>query len=248
MNNPVDFSVINPYGDGTLMPGTAGPAITGSPNPNVFDTSSGAYNTGIAGMAGASSPMAPMMSMNMFMNPYRNMVLDNALDRLRDQQDLDLNMVQGSAASAGAFGGARHGLVEAELMDRYSRNAGELATTILSSGFDTTADLGLRSVDQQQRGYGELIRGAPVGFQMGQSAMAGQAAAGEQQQRLLQMILDMAGGNTDAFAAGPSEQLRAAIMGSQGNPLAGRTLQTQQYNPGMFDYLSMGMGVLGGGK
>ncbi len=248
-SNPQFMPMANPYAmGGDLYGATQQPAFTPGTNPNVFDTASEAYTGGVQGLAFGASPVAPMLSMNMFMNPYRNMVLDNALGRLRDEQAQGLNMVRGQAHQASAYGGARHGLVEAELMDRYNRNAGELATSILSQGFDTTAGLGLTSVGQQIGANQARVGAAPVGFSLGESALQGQLQSGNMQQMMLQRILDTAGGNADAFRAGPQEQLRTAVMGTHNNPLAMRSQTTQQYNPGMFDYLSMGMGILGGGK
>lgn len=220
--------------------------VTPSSNPNIFDTSAGAFNAGVGGLAYASNPMTPAFSMNMFLNPYRQMVLSDTLSRQRDDMAQNLNMVRGQAHQASAFGGSRHGLVEAELMDRYNRNAGETAARVMQQGFDTSANLGLQGMAQNRIASQSLASMAPVGFNLGNQALTGQMQSGMQQQQMLQGILNMASGNVDAFAGGPSQQLRTALLGAQGNPLANRSQTTEQFNPGLLQFMQFGAGLMGG--
>lgn len=239
---------MNPYLPGGPLYNQAASTgdVTPGSTPNVFDVSGQAFNAGVGGLAHATNPLTPAMSMNAFINPYRQMVLSDALSRQRDDMAMNLNMVQSQAAQQGAFGGARHGLVEAELMDRYNRNAGELAARVMQQGFDTSANLGLQGMAQNRIAAQSLASMAPVGFNLGDQALTGQMRAGSQQQQMLQQILSMAAGGTEAFGAGPTGQLRTALLGAQGNPLAGRSQTTEQFNPGLLQYLQFGAGLMGG--
>jgi hypothetical protein len=218
----------------------------GRPANNVFETAGRAYERGVEGLSIATNPFAPVMSMNMFLNPYREQVLNDVLSRQRDDMGMSLNMVRGQAAQSNAFGGARQGLVEAELMDRANRNAGETAARVLQSGFDTSARLGMEGLAQNRIAAQALGSMAPVGFNLGNQALTGQMRAGTTQQDMLQNILNASTAQVEGFGAGPVQQLRTALLGAQGNPLAGRSQTTEQFNPGLAQYLQFGSSVLGG--
>lgn len=220
----------------------------GAAGQNIFGQASDAYTEGVGALSHVANPYAASMSMNQFMSPYRERVINDAVSRLRDRRSDDLNMVRGQAAQASAFGGARQGLVEAELIDRYGRNEDELASRLLQQGFDTSANLAFRNLDSMRGAGSALVGAAPTGVQMGQAALGMQASAGAQQQSFLQRLLDESTGNYQNYANYPQQSLSTALAGIQGNPLANASQTTEQYNPGLFDYLSFGAGVFGGGK
>lgn len=99
---------------------------------------------------------AAVRSMNTYLNPYQTDVIDNMISRMRESRAEDLNMVGSQAAQAGAYGGARQGLVEAELMDRYNRNENEAIKTALQEGFNTSAGLGQNLLGIEQGAAGGL--------------------------------------------------------------------------------------------
>ncbi len=215
---------------------------------NVFQNSASALQGGQNAVAGAISPGAVPMTMNQYLNPYQGQVIGNTLGRMQDMRNQDLNMVQTQAANAGAFGGARHGLVEAELMDRYNRNMGEQVASMNQQGFNTAASLGQNRINQIMQGGGMLGNFAQQGFGMGQQTLQNQQAAGQQQQQMMDRILGQATAQYDTYANYPQQALATALAGVQGNPLSGAGTTTQRYKPGLFDYLGMGAGIMGGGK
>lgn len=216
--------------------------------PNVFDTSSAAFNMGADTLAQVANPFAVNMTMNQFLNPYRNAVLDDAVSRLRDRRSESLNMVQTDAAAAGAFGGSRHGLVEAQMIDDFGRQEDELVARLLQDGFDTRFSMASQTLDQRMAAGTNLLGASTTGFNLGSAAMDRQYDAGNMQQQLLQQILGLAGQQYDQYASFPQTSLATAMAGVSGNPLAGNATQTSRYNPGLFDYLSFGTGVMGGLK
>ncbi len=359
-------------------------------------------------------------SMNAFANPYRAQVLDNALSRIADQRGVAMNEIQGAAAAGGAFGGARHALLEAEAMDRFNQNENETIARLLQQGFDSQAQLGaqqaglnqqvslanqanrvqtrlanqqtnlqgqlanqdasLRAMlanqaatnqfglanqsanlqaqlanqqtgaqlgiaDQEaflraglanqstalqgglanqsafmqaqlanqqnqratnlanlearlraglsnqgtatqislanqgaqnqalgqlsreqlqaqmanqsaflqqqqlaQSAAGGLLNASSLGYDLGMGSLQGMERQGDQLQAFNQNIIDRANDNVNAYANYPTSQLGAVMGALQGNPLSVATNTRTQYNPGLFDYLSMGTGVLGVGK
>lgn len=216
---------------------------------NIFQQSSSAYSQGQGALSRAADPRFTRYSMNMYLNPYTDLVTNRSLDRLWDQQSRDLNMVRGQAAGSSAYGGARQGLVEAELMDRYTQSAGDLAANEYRTGFNTA--LGAAQTDRGQTiaaGQG-LLQAAPVGFGLGQRVLQQQQAAGEQQRSLAQSILDQAAGQYQGYVNYPQMALARALQGIQGNPLGaestitGEQTQTTTQQPGGLSYMSLLSGV-----
>ena len=215
----------------------------GGQQPNVFQQSSNAYGSGTNAMQQAVNPLIVPATMNQYLNPYQNQVIDTTLGRMRDNAMQDLNMVRAQAAQAGAYGGARQGLVEAELLDRYNRNMGEAAGSMAQQGFNTAAQLGQNRISQLMQGGSGLVNAAPVGFGLGQNVLQQQQQAGAMQQGMMQQILNQATGQYDTYANYPQTALATALAGVQGNPLAGAGTTTTRTTPGLFNYLSLGAGL-----
>jgi len=225
-------------------PGAAQPYGSYTPTGgNVYQQAAGAYGNGLNNMNFASSAGAVPMTMNQYLNPYQGQVINNTLGRMQDQGMQDLNMVRAQAAQSGAYGGARQGLVEAELMDRYNRNMYETAGSLNQQGFNTAAQLGQNRIGQIMQGGQSMVNAAPVGVNMGNQVLAQQGQAGAMQQGMMQQILDQATRQYDTFQSYPQTALGTALAGVNGNPLAGATTSTTTQKPGLFNYLSLGAGL-----
>jgi len=231
--------------------------MTSDPNtPNIFQQSANAYGQGVNMLGAATNPMAPIYSMNMFLNPYRQQVVGDVLGRMFDQRDMDLNMIRGQAAQQRAFGGARHGLVEAELMDRYHRNMGEQAARMMQQGFDTAADFGIQTLGQARLAGQGLVNAAPVGYNMGAATMNQQQQTGDIQRSLVQQMLSQGAGQFDTYANYPAMMANQAMNSIRGNPLSGNTTtrtttigegqSSTSFNPGPLQFLQAGAGIMGG--
>lgn len=82
-----------------------------------------------------------------------------------------------------------------------------------------------------------------LGFGMGMDLTRQQAAQGQQQQAMNQALIDAAKGQYAGFAGAPAQSLQtflAALGGSQ----TGQQTTTQTQRPGLFNYLSLGLGAL----
>jgi hypothetical protein len=108
---------------------------------DMASTGTGAWTEGMAGATdavnqglGQFSPenLAAMNQMNQsgteynigqeYLNPYQQNVIDTTMSEMRRQQNMDMNQVSAQAAKAGAFGGSRHGVYEAETMRGHDAN------------------------------------------------------------------------------------------------------------------------------
>lgn len=229
-----------------LTPATPMQTTTAPQTGGVYQQSAGNLAQAGGALGYTTMPGAIANSMNSYLNPYRTQVIDDAMGRLRDRRDNDLNMVKGNAAQSNAYGGSRHGLVEAELIDRYGRAEDEQLARLLQQGFDTTAGLGAQELGFMQSGAGGLMNLGNTQFNIGQQVAQGQLQAGTMQQQLLQAILGGSAGQYGQYANYPTQQLGTLLSALSGNPLGAN--QTQSYKPGLFDYLGMGAGVYAAGK
>jgi hypothetical protein len=142
---------------------------------------SGTVGQGIQQILGAAAPVG-QQQISQYLNPYQQYVTDE----IARQGQMMQNQLAGQAVGAGAFGGGREGVQQAELQGRTLSTIGQS----LGSGFQTALGAAQR---QQQVG---LAAGQQLG-QMGglQQQMAGQDinqlfAAGGVQRQLAQQALD----------------------------------------------------------
>ena len=125
----------------------------------------------LAGTGAAFDPSATTGGVSTFFNPYTSAVIDQSLADLQRASDIAALREDAQAAQAGAFGGSRAGIVQAErdrnLLDAQARIAAQL----------------------RQQGYGQALQQAQQAFEAGRSGQQnlaqltgqlGQAGAGTQ--------------------------------------------------------------------
>jgi len=87
-------------------------------------------------------------SLNEFINPYLDEVLNRALGRMGDTHQTQLTQIGDAASAAGAFGGSRHGLLEAKANEAYQQNVGDLTAQTSSDAFSQALSAALSSAGQ----------------------------------------------------------------------------------------------------
>lgn len=118
-----------------------------------------------------------------YMNPYTNQVVDAAMADLSRQRDLTLQENQAAAAAAGAFGGSRHGVLEAETNRNYFDVAGQQAAELRDQAFRTGAGLAQSDMDRQlQAVMANQNVDATTARMALQAAQANQAAQNQRQE------------------------------------------------------------------
>lgn len=156
---------------------------------------SGLEQTGFsqAGVTGVGAPATAMgigsvlgsmqgPNINQFLNPYQSYVTDE----IARQGQMASNQLSASAIGAGAFGGAREGVQQAELQRATQANIGQS----MAQGFNTALGAAQQQQGIQQAG-GQLL-GALGGQQqaMQQADIASLLQAGGVQRQLGQQALD----------------------------------------------------------
>lgn len=240
---------------------------------NVFQGSANALNAGTNAAMGASTyqPMnvsaQPINmgrgSVNPYMNPYQQQVTDTTMRGLADAQAQTMNGLDAQASAAGAFGGSRHGVAMGESMGNYAdtqaatlaglnsqnfMNAQNMAfqTQAANQGATMQAQManqgaGLAGAGLNLSAAGQLGNLSNLGFGQGMAINGQQAAQGAQIQAMQQALVNASKGQFAGFTGAPVQSV-GLQTGAVGTVPYGQT-GTQSYQPGLFDYLSLGLGM-----
>lgn len=219
----------------------------------------GTQMAGIAGLQGlgagqqyAQQATSPS-SMGAYMSPFTQLALEPQMREAARRSGIEGQQMAGQAVRAGAFGGSRFGLMEAERQ----RNLGQLQSDIFGRGMQTAfeqarqaqqfgADLGLRGAGMGLQAAGALGQLGQQQFGQEEAAMRAQAGMGQQQQQRSQAALDVAYQDFLNQRGYPQQQLAFMSDILRGVPLSQSTQQMYQAPPSMFGQLAgAGMTYLG---
>ena len=100
--------------------------------------------------AGATGQFDPS-STQAFMNPYQQNVIDEYTKEMQRQFDISRQGRSAQAIGAGAFGGGREGVVEAEAMTGFQRQLGQGLAGLMSSGYQQAQQAASQAFENQQR-------------------------------------------------------------------------------------------------
>ena len=203
------------------MGASANPAMTTNPYQAAAQAQQGAMRTYADPGAAAAN----------LMNPYESQVVQQTLRDVGQQALKAQNVLGAQAEAAGAFGGSRHGIAEAEMAKGYTQQMADQAARMRQQGYGQAmqtalqAAQGLQGAGQQAFGYGQAIQQQ----QMQQGAM---------QQAAMQSLIDAARRQYSGYTGAPQQGLAAMFGGAGLTQGTQGTSQTRQ--PGLFDYLTLG--------
>lgn len=146
--------------------------------------------------------------MQQFMSPYQQGVVDIAKEQARRDADITAQTNAARAVQQGAFGGSRHGLVEAEHQRNLERNLSDIQTKGLQAAYESAQkQFNTEAQQEQQRQYLRDLQG--------RYGLDAQMRAGRMQQEQEQKGLDIDYGTFKEERDYPFEMLRFAsgIMG-----------------------------------
>lgn len=208
------------------MAGAGNPQRVQSPvGSNVAETSANLYNQAAAGP-----------NISQFMNPYTQSVIDRTGADMARQAAMQQNTLGAQATQAGAFGGSRHGVAEGTMLGDYGRAFGDIAAQQRQQGFNTA----LNAAQNQQSIQSNL---AGQGFGFNQAITNQQFQQGDYARQLNQQLIDAAKGQYGGFTGAPAASL-GLPMQALGAANMGQGSTTQTKKPGIFDFLSLGLGLL----
>lgn len=219
--NPQNVQQPRPF-----APQAAQPTQMATPTaPSVFGQAAGAYNTALQGP-----------NINQFMNPYTSEVINRTAADIGAAQQMAMNQLGAQATAARAFGGSRQGVAEAQTNAGFIKQLADTAAQQRQQGFNTAL-----GAAQQQQGMMSQLAGQGFGF--GQAINQQQMQQGTMQQALMQQLIDAARGQYAGYTGAPMASLSAPLAALGAMPQAGQT-RTDTQRPGLFNYLSLGLGLL----
>lgn len=207
------------------MAGASNPANTVTP----------AAGNNVYSQAAQLFQQAAKPNIGAFQNPYTQQVINRSQADLGRQQAQTLNTLGASATAAGAFGGSRHGIAEAEVMKGYAQIGADMAANLRHQGFNTA----LGAAQNQQQMQSQL---AGQGFGFGQQIGQQQATQGAQQQALMQSLINAAKGQYAGYTGAPQQALQLPLAALGAIPMGGGQTTTQSQTPGLFNLLALGLG------
>ena len=158
-----------------------------------------------------------------FMSPYQQQVIDTTLSEFDRQRQIAQQQIGAKAIQAGAFGGAREGVQQAEFGAQSLQDRAALQAQLLQQGFGQ-AQQAAQTAFTQQQGLASLQP------QLVSGQIGALSALGQQQQQQQQAALDAQAAAAKEAAFEP--YTRFGLVGQQLTGLAGGFPgQVQTYNP-----------------
>lgn len=215
--------------------------------PNVNQAAAqGIYGAGLGTAQGMTFDPGTLAQtdINQYQNPFTEQVIRaNEADILRGAQ-MGLNEIGTQATRAGAFGGSRQGIAEAEMGRNVLQQLAQSSAGLRQQGFNTAQQMAQQDIQNRLAAQGQrtgaasqLANISQTGFGMGQQALAGLQQTGAQQQAIQQALIDASKGQFAGYAGAP-----ASTIGYLSQALGATTVPqttTTSKQPGVFDYLTL---------
>ena len=213
------------------------------------------------------NPAQASQYISQYQNPYESQVVQQSLRDVGSAAQQGFNQLDAQATSAGAFGGSRHGVAQAEMAKGYTQQMADAAARMRQQGFNTAlgaaqtqagaqtaanqfgAQAGM-NVQQQNIANQMAANTARLGaaqqmaglgqqaFGIGQTIQRNQAQQGLLQQGIQQALIDAAKGQFAGYIGAPMASLQAPLAALGAAPNVSTT--TQSMRPGLFNYLQLG--------
>lgn len=202
----------------------------GAAGGGVYGQASGAFNNAL----NATTPQGSGMQTAMNMNPFQQQVTNRTMQDMERQRQMQMNNIGASASAAGAFGGSRHGVAEAETNRGFADQFADQSANMNMANYNNAQGLTM-----QQAGLSSQLAGQGFGF--GEAITNRQQQQGGLQQAMQQALIDASRGQWEGYAGQPAKSLQYPLAAIGGVPQP--QSQTTSKKPGLFDYLSIGLGM-----
>lgn len=173
-----------------------------------------------------------------YMSPYTQNVTNAALQQLGGAQSIALNQQGAEASRAGAFGGSRHGVAEAETRKAYGQQASDIITQQQEKAFQNAQAAAQSDVARQQQAALQQATMQQM-TNLEQAALQQQAALANQQAGIAGAGVQATGAAGLGSIAGQQLQSQLAGLGAQMQAgEAGRMLDQARLDVPYQDYLA----------
>jgi len=179
-----------------------------------------------------------------YMNPYLQGALDPTLRAIREQQTRTLQGLGSQAQAAGAFGGSRQGVLEAQTLGQFGQQMGDVSGTGYAQAFDRATRLMGDEQARQLAGASALSQAANQLRQVGYADADVLRTLGAEERGLQQSQLESDYQQYLRSQAFPYEQLTARLSPlGYGSQVAGAAPTYEQ--PSQFQSLLGNLGAIG---
>ena len=197
--------------------------------------------SGIANLATQTTPSLLQTDLSAYQSPFTQQVIDTSLSDLDRARQMAVGRDQDRAISAGAFGGSRSGVLEAETNRAFAEQAARTAANLRQQGFRQA--LGAAESDLSRSMADRRFQAGLLGnVQAEQARRLGLLSGiGRQQQALQQRALDVPFQEFQrALAFGP--QQLGLLSAAAGSPFYTGT--SSQYQPSQLEGINSALGIL----
>ena len=176
-----------------------------------------------------------------YTNPYETQVVQQSLDDLERSRLMQQNQLGAQANAAGAFGGSRQGIAEAETNRAFADQAARTASGLRQTGFQNAQQLAGQDIGYNMQAglanQGANLQAGTTNAQLGQQVnLANQAATNQQRQFGAQQGMTAQQLNQGAGLQGAQLRMNASNqMGGLGQQAfnTGQTIQQNQMQQGL---------------
>lgn len=225
------------------MAGGANPAMTQAAS-NPYQQAAGAQQAAM-GRVAAGMGQTAAGGMAAYQNPYQQQVIDATMRDIGGAQQMAMNQIGKQASAAGAFGGSRHGIAEAESNKAFNQQAIDAVSRMRQQGFNTALGASQADLNRQLGAAGQLAGLGQQSFGYGQAIQNQQMQQGAMQQQMMQNLINAGKQQFGGYAGQPNQAMNTFLSGISGMPNMGG--QTSSFNPGLFNYLQLGASMMPSG-
>lgn len=224
--------------------------MAGGANPNMVQPAMNPYaqssmaQTGALGRTAQGLNQTAASGMGAYQNPYEQAVVDRTLRDVGGAAQIGLNTLGAQAQAAGAYGGSRHGIAEAEALKGYQQQALDKVGALRAQGFNTALGAAQNDLSRQLASANQLANLGQKSFGYGQAVQTQQQQQGALQQALMQNLANAGAKQFQGYSGQPLGTLNTLLQTLAGQPdMKG---QTTSFNPGLFNYLQTAAMMTGG--
>ena len=191
-------------------------------------------------------------NLQQYTNPYETQVVNQSLADLERSRLMAQNVGGAQASAANAFGGDRQGIAEAETNRAFAERAARTASGLRQTGYQNAQSMArdaqvrnqaadLSGSTQRLNAANQLGSLSNLGFGMGQTIQNRMDQQGAMQQALQQQLINAGKNQYAGYTGAPAQSLQYLLSAVGGAPPVGSV--DKGYEPGLFDYLTLGLGV-----
>ncbi len=178
-----------------------------------------------------SNPAAAAANM---MNPYQQQVVDATIRDVGNAAQMGLNQIGAQAQGAGAFGGSRQAIAEAEALKGFNQQALDQVSRLNQQGYQQSINNAFNAAQGLQSAGNQA-------FNMGNTLQQNQMMQGAMQQQMMQNLINAGKKQFAGYVGQPQQNLNTMLSTISAQPqLSG---QERSFKPGLFNYLQFAAGL-----